>query len=517
MAKKKAIKKVLCSVLIFLIVMSVIPVSVCATQDQAQIQTFTPTAGTVSGSTGPASEATSTTSLPYESIQSDGYGHYIKFLLYGPEEVDKDEIQTYVVRIESVDSDGNPIPRIIMKGNVYTCYKDDAVETYPVSIKERWNERWYDIDPEQDWDEDSIMNAVCGDLMSLTIPIPGLGTLLALFTENPPKPSWSVFYDENTYDTIQIPFTPPTKWGSRYVPLVGEQPHPNAVELWIPYKFTSEGTHQIYFFMWAQGMAPSSPVNTSDFYITVEATTVIPPSVSETTNTIGMEFVLIPAGEFDMGSPSDEEGRWSGEGPVHHVTIEDPFYMGKSEVTQAQWRAVMGDNPSFFSDDDDLPVETVSWDDVQSFITKLNDKEGTDKYRLPSEAEWEYACRAGTTTRYSFGDSESELGDYAWYSSNSGSQTHPVGQKKANPWGLYDMHGNVYEWVQDCWHSDYNGAPTDGSAWVVACELGYYGASRLFRGGSWRRYAGSCRSACRRHVDPRDRDFILGFRLLQEV
>jgi formylglycine-generating enzyme required for sulfatase activity len=235
------------------------------------------------------------------------------------------------------------------------------------------------------------------------------------------------------------------------------------------------------------------------------------------TNTIGMEFVLIPAGEFDMGSPSDEEGRWSGEGPVHHVTIEDPFYMGKSEVTQAQWRAVMGDNPSFFSGDDDLPVETVSWDDVQSFITKLNDKEGTNKYRLPSEAEWEYACRAGTTTRYSFGDSESELGDYAWYYDNSGGQTHPVGQKKANSWGLYDMHGNVYEWVQDCWHSDYNGAPTDGSAWVVACELGYYGVSRVFRGGYWHFSARSCRSACRRHVDPRDRDFILGFRLLQEV
>ena len=131
----------------------------------------------------------------------------------------------------------------------------------------------------------------------------------------------------------------------------------------------------------------------------------------------------------------------------------------------------MGDNPSYFTGDDNLPVERVSWDNVQRFITKLNDKEGTSKYRLPSEAEWEYACRAGTTTRYSFGDNESELGEYAWYSSNSDSQTHPVGQKRANPWGLYDMHGNVWEWVQDCWHDSYSGAPADGRAWVVACKL----------------------------------------------
>jgi formylglycine-generating enzyme required for sulfatase activity len=122
------------------------------------------------------------------------------------------------------------------------------------------------------------------------------------------------------------------------------------------------------------------------------------------TDTIDMEFVLIPAGKFEMGSPSDEEGRYSDEGPVHPVNIEKAFYMGRYEVTQKQWRAIMGDNPSGFKGYD-LPVETVSWDDVQEFIKKLNEKEGTDKYRLPSEAEWEYACRAGTTTRYSFGGS----------------------------------------------------------------------------------------------------------------
>jgi formylglycine-generating enzyme required for sulfatase activity/predicted MPP superfamily phosphohydrolase len=205
------------------------------------------------------------------------------------------------------------------------------------------------------------------------------------------------------------------------------------------------------------------------------------PAIATTfTNTIGMEFVLIPAGEFDMGSSSDEEGRSSNEGPLHHVKIENVFYMGKYEVTQQQWRAIMGDNPSSFTGDDNLPVERVSWDDVQEFIRKLNEKEGTDKYRLPSETEWEYACRAGTSTRYSFGDSESELGYYAWYKDNSDYETHPVGQKKANQWGLYDMHGNVLEWVQDCWHDNYSGAPTDGRAWVVSCV--YEGAYRVFRG-----------------------------------
>jgi len=229
------------------------------------------------------------------------------------------------------------------------------------------------------------------------------------------------------------------------------------------------------------------------------------------TNTIGMEFVLIPAGEFEMGSPSDEAGRYSDEGPVHHVNIEKAFYMGKYEVTQKQWREIMGSNPSNFKGDD-LPVETVSWNDVQEFIKKLNEKEGTDKYRLPSEAEWEYACRAGTTTGYSFGDDESKLGDYAWYYENSGDKTHPVGQKKPNQWGLYDMHGNVWEWVLDKWHSDYDGVPTDGSAW----ESGD-GADRVSRGGCWRDGVGRCRSASRYCFDSGARRYALGFRLLRST
>ena len=160
----------------------------------------------------------------------------------------------------------------------------------------------------------------------------------------------------------------------------------------------------------------------------------------------------------------------------------------------------------------DLPVESVSWNEVQDFIKKLNEKEGTNKYRLPTEAEWEYAARAETTTRYSFGDDDSKLGEYAWYSENSGEKTHPVGQKKPNSWGLYDMHGNVLEWVQDEWHNSYNDAPDDGSA----CEDGV-GAFRVFRGGCLFDDARLCRSAFRSSAGPVDCYRGMGFRLLQEV
>jgi formylglycine-generating enzyme required for sulfatase activity len=223
----------------------------------------------------------------------------------------------------------------------------------------------------------------------------------------------------------------------------------------------------------------------------------------------GIEFVQIPAGEFDMGSPPNEAEDWSEEVPVHRVKISNAFYMGKYEVTQKQWCKVMGNNHSYFKGDD-LPVEQVSWDDVQEFIKKLNERESTNKYRLPSEAEWEYAARAGTTTRYSFGDDESKLGDYAWFSANSGSKTHEVGQKKPNPCGLYDMHGNVWEWVQDIWHDIYHGAPTDGSAWEGD------GSGRVLRGGGWGNNAEPCRSAVRggSTADPGGHRG-LGFRLVR--
>ena len=246
-------------------------------------------------------------------------------------------------------------------------------------------------------------------------------------------------------------------------------------------------------------------------------------------NSIGMKLTHIPAGEFMMGSSDGNDY----EKPVHKVTINKPFYLGTYPVTQREWKAVIGNNPSSFKGDD-LPVESVSWDDVQEFIRKLNENEGTAKYRLPSEAEWEYACRAGTTKKYCFGDSESKLGEYAWYIENSGSRspkkgdyvgydkddwfsnkwngkTHSVGQKQPNPWGLYDMHGNVVEWVKDMWHDDYDGAPTDGSVWDDGS-----GSSQVVRGGCWVSRAGLCRSALRISYDPGVRNHHLGFRLLQE-
>jgi formylglycine-generating enzyme required for sulfatase activity len=229
------------------------------------------------------------------------------------------------------------------------------------------------------------------------------------------------------------------------------------------------------------------------------------------------KFTLIPAGEFRMGS---EEHDW--EKPVHKVKINKSFYLGTYPVTQREWKAVMGSNPSHFKGND-LPVEQVSWNDVQEFIMKLNEKEGTNKYRLPSEAEWEYACRAGTTTRYSFGDyvgdDEFGLGGYAWYSKNSGypSKTHPVGKKKLNPYGLYDMHGNVWEWVQDVWHNDYDGAPADGSAWESDSAWESGDISRPCRGGSYSFGAECCRSADRNHQDTGDRFSVLGFRLIKEL
>jgi formylglycine-generating enzyme required for sulfatase activity len=232
--------------------------------------------------------------------------------------------------------------------------------------------------------------------------------------------------------------------------------------------------------------------------------------IAKQDNSIGLKFSLIPAGEFYMGS---EESDY--EKPVHKVKIKNPFYLGTYPVTQREWEAVMGDRPSHF-EGDDLPVENVSWDKVQEFIKKLNEKEGTDKYRLPSEAEWEYAARAGTTTRYSFGDSKSKLGDYAWYATSLMSimtgKTHLVGQKKPNTWELYDVHGNVWEWVQDEWHRSYDGAPADGSAW----ESGD-GANRVIRGGSWNNNARDCRSAVRLLVDPRFCGNVFGFRILQEL
>ncbi|MDQ1275515.1 MAG: hypothetical protein QG610_1089 [Euryarchaeota archaeon] len=224
-----------------------------------------------------------------------------------------------------------------------------------------------------------------------------------------------------------------------------------------------------------------------------------------------MKFVLIPAGEFYMGSSSEEKGRSDCESPVHRVTIKNPFYIGKTPVTQRQWKTIMGTSPSNFKDEA-RPVEFVSWEEIQEFIKKLNAIENTTKYRLPSEAEWEYACRAGTHSRYFFGDDESKLGEYAWHVSNAGRKTHPVGRKKPNPWGLYDMHGNVWELVQDRWHENYSESPSDGSAWEDGNS-----SNRVSRGGSWYCDSDFCRSAARFSREPEKHLGNLGFRLVREL
>ncbi len=234
-------------------------------------------------------------------------------------------------------------------------------------------------------------------------------------------------------------------------------------------------------------------------------------------NSLGMAFVRIPAGTFQMGSSTGDDD----ERPVHAVRISKAFELGTYEVTQAQWQQVMGSNPSRFKGDN-LPVESVSWDDVQQFITRLNAREPGAGYRLPTEAEWEYAARAGSSAAYSFGDNVQQLGIYAWYGENAGGTTHPVGQKQPNAWGLYDLHGNVWEWVQDIYDSAaYKQRAAAGAAAVDpavgAAGAAAAGAQRVIRGGSWRHGTGGCRAADRNNADPGYRGGNLGFRLLRAV
>jgi formylglycine-generating enzyme required for sulfatase activity len=257
----------------------------------------------------------------------------------------------------------------------------------------------------------------------------------------------------------------------------------------------------------------------------------------------GVTFSLrwIPPGEFVMGSPEDEPGRYSDEGPQHRVTIGRGFWLGATPVTQGQYAAVTGDRPSRFElAGDQAPVERVSWQDSRDFCRTLAEKV-TDfdtelSFRLPSEAEWEYACRAGTTSALYTGPltikgerNGPELDSIAWYGGNSGvdyeggydssdwpekqyehnrAGTHPVGEKDPNPWGLYDMLGNVWEWCQDVWHDNYEGAPSDDSAWGVE------GGSRVHRGGGWLNRARDCRCAYRGYWGPGDCSILLGFRLV---
>jgi formylglycine-generating enzyme required for sulfatase activity len=224
------------------------------------------------------------------------------------------------------------------------------------------------------------------------------------------------------------------------------------------------------------------------------------------------EMVVLPSGSFLMGSPSDpfsnSKSKSIGlpdEKPQHLVNIQS-FAIGKYEVTQEQWYAVMGNNPSE-NKGRALPVEQVSWDDVRQFISKLNQKTGK-KYRLPSEAEWEYAARAGSSTTYPFGDSDAELRGYAWFSAVA-DKTNPVGLKRPNQFGLFDMLGNVWEWTEDCWHDNYWGAPLDGRAWDSGCTV----SDRLLRGGSWFNESAYFRVAFRIRFPAQTKNSTIGFRL----
>lgn len=221
----------------------------------------------------------------------------------------------------------------------------------------------------------------------------------------------------------------------------------------------------------------------------------------------GMEFVQISGGSFMMGSPSSEAKRDNDEGPQHRVTIQS-FQMMTTEVTQGMWREVMGSNPSKFKGDN-LPIEMVSWEDAQDFTERLSVMDRGKGYRLPTEAEWEYACRAATTTRFYSGDSESGLSRVGWYKGNSRKKIHPVGLKEPNAWGLYDMHGNVWEWCEDRYGSDYyaSSPATD----PVGPSTG---AGRVVRGGGWNYDARWCRSAKRGSV-PTGRSIYIGFRLVR--
>jgi formylglycine-generating enzyme required for sulfatase activity len=228
------------------------------------------------------------------------------------------------------------------------------------------------------------------------------------------------------------------------------------------------------------------------------------------------EMVIVPAGSYDMGSDSHDD-----EKPVHKIVITKSFAIGKTEVTQEQWKVVMGNNPSYFQNcGGNCPVEQVSWFDAKEFIQKLDKKTGK-KYRLPSEAEWEYACRAGTSMEYCGNDN---IDNVAWYGAyanpkgNSKKTTNPVATKQANGWGLYDMSGNVWEWVEDSFHDNYldnddnkNLAPTDGSEWKGDDEM------RVIRGGSWGTDAQNVRSTARAGDGPRIRNYDYGLRLVRSL
>jgi formylglycine-generating enzyme required for sulfatase activity len=232
-----------------------------------------------------------------------------------------------------------------------------------------------------------------------------------------------------------------------------------------------------------------------------------PPAVGESfTDPLVGKFIRVKGGTFTMGCTSEQGSDcYDEEKPAHKVTLSD-YYIGETEVTQAQWRAVMGNNPSNFKDCDECPVEQVSWNDVKDFLSKLNSLSGGERYRLPTEAEWEYAARGGSLSKgYKYAGSDDQK-EVAWHINNSGSKTHPVKGKKANELGIYDMSGNVYEWCSD-WKGDYSSGnqtnPTGPNT----------GVGRVYRGGGWDNNARNCRVSLRDDYGPAYRSLTLGFRL----
>ena len=243
---------------------------------------------------------------------------------------------------------------------------------------------------------------------------------------------------------------------------------------------------------------------------------------------VGLDMVLIPGGTFLMGSPEDELESRDNERPQHEVTIQ-PFFLGRYTVTQAQWQIVasypqiereLNPDPSQFKGDK-RPVESVSWYDAIEFCQRLSSKSGRE-YKLPSEAQWEYACRAGTKTPFHFGETiTTELANYRGTSIDHKSpqgeeyrnQTTEVGSFPANEWGLHDMHGNVCEWCEDDWHDNYKGAPNDGRAWLLDARENTY-TPKILRGGSWDLDPRGCRSACRDFTFPGYDIDLFGFRVV---
>jgi formylglycine-generating enzyme required for sulfatase activity len=235
---------------------------------------------------------------------------------------------------------------------------------------------------------------------------------------------------------------------------------------------------------------------------------VLEPVVVERTS--GLRLKLIPAGEFLMGEPWFEDSR-----PAHRVRIAAPFYLGIFPVTQREWTKAMRSNPSGFKGED-LPVEKVSWDDCQEFVKRLNEGDTGGGYRLPTEAEWEHACRSGTRSIYQHGDDERDLVNYGWFRINSKGQTHPVGQKKPNAWGLYDMVGNVYEWCSDWYDKEYY-KDFFGDEIFQAPAGPAAGYERVMRGGSWETEAISCYSGVRGFTLPGTKKSSIGFRLARST